>query len=147
MQDKVTALVAGTITLACCVAMLAPTEASVLDQTPPRPFPGRPHTAERFYPETAQFCRERGTVRLELAIDEHGRVTGSRVVYASGHRDLDLAAQAAVRTWQYLPATVGNKPVKAGWLVNVLFRMDEPASLEDTAISWGCRLAEIVTGR
>jgi TonB family protein len=145
MQGKIAAFIAGTF---LSVSLCSTVSASItLVRTPPRPYPGHPHTAGRTYPQTAQFCREHGAVRLELTIDERGRVVASRVDDSSGHRDLDLAAQQAVRTWQYLPATLDGKPVKARWPVNVLYKMNEPVSLSDRAISWGCRLVERLTGR
>lgn len=63
------------------------------------------------YPDDARRRGWEGTVRLELDLDETGRVTAARVVRSCGHDVLDESALKAARTWQFSPATMGGRAV------------------------------------
>ena len=63
------------------------------------------------YPDDAKRRGWTGTVRLELDLDETGRVTAARVIRSCGHEVLDRAALEAARTWVFSPATMGGRPV------------------------------------
>jgi len=64
------------------------------------------------YPPDALRDRIGGTVRLELSIDETGRVVNARVVEPAGH-GFDEAALEAVKTWTFEPAHQGAVPIAA----------------------------------
>jgi protein TonB len=63
------------------------------------------------YPEDAKRRGWTGTVRLELDLDETGRVTAARVMQSCGHEVLDRAALEAAKSWVFSPATMGGRPV------------------------------------
>jgi protein TonB len=72
-----------------------------------------PSTRNKYpeYPDDAKRRGWTGTVRLELDLDETGRVTAARVIRSCGHEVLDRAALEAARTWVFSPATMGGRPV------------------------------------
>lgn len=61
--------------------------------------------------------RDRG--RLEILIDEQGRVTGI-TVRQSMHPVYDAQLMAAARDWRYRPATAGGVPVKFRKLIEIV---------------------------
>jgi protein TonB len=63
------------------------------------------------YPDDAKRRGWEGTVRLELELDETGRVTAARVVHSCGHDVLDDSALKAARSWRFSPATMGGRAV------------------------------------
>lgn len=76
------------------------------------------------YPPAAYRAREEGTVLLRVQVDATGNPTEVSVARRSGSRDLDRAAQQAVRKWKFRPATKGGKAVASVAQVPVDFRMD-----------------------
>ena len=65
---------------------------------------------EPAYPRVAQAVKARGTVVVQVAVDEGGRVVMASAV--SGHPLLHAAAVAAARQAEFEPQVVGGKPVK-----------------------------------
>ena len=63
------------------------------------------------YPEVLACDGIGGTVDLRVTIDPNGRAGAIRLQKSSRNASLDEAAIAAVRTWQFRPATRGGKPV------------------------------------
>jgi TonB family protein len=62
------------------------------------------------YPRVAQAVKARGTVVVEVAVDERGRVILAQAV--SGHPLLRAAAEAAARQAKFEPTLSGGKPSK-----------------------------------
>ncbi len=75
------------------------------------------------YPPIAAAARVSGTVVLRAIISKQGTIESLRVV--SGPAMLQQAALDAVRTWQYKPYTVNNKPVEVETTVNVVFTLGD----------------------
>lgn len=73
------------------------------------------------YPPTARTLRQTGTVRLEVVIDEDGKV--SAVQNLSGPSLLQTAAKDAVRKWKFKPFTRDGQPVKATGYLSFNFNL------------------------
>jgi protein TonB len=65
------------------------------------------------YPAISRRLGEQGQVKLKVELDETGRVTSARVTESSGHKRLDDAGLAAVKSWRCYPAMRDGKPVRA----------------------------------
>ena len=78
-----------------------------------------PHPA---YTDEAREAQIEGKVRVELTLDESGKVTKATVVESLGH-GLDEAAVAAVREATFSPATQCGKPVASTFTVAVRFAL------------------------
>ncbi|MCI0416316.1 TonB family protein [bacterium] len=74
------------------------------------------------YPDAAKARKLEGTVRLNVLIDETGRVLDIKVGKSSGHTMLDEAVVKAYREWQFAPATKQNVPVKVWITVAMSFQ-------------------------
>lgn len=57
------------------------------------------------YPSRARKMGQQGEVLLRALVDETGRPRDLRVAISSGHDSLDRSALAAVRGWQFRPAS------------------------------------------
>jgi len=68
--------------------------------------------ADAAYPPEALRERREATVGLEIAVDEHGRVTSARVTAPAGH-GFDESALAAVKKTTFVPATRDGVPIAA----------------------------------
>ena len=68
------------------------------------------HQAQPAYTSEGRQASIEGVVKLEVSVDEAGRVTQVRVVKGLGY-GLDEAAVAAARQWTFKPATRCGKPV------------------------------------
>jgi len=64
-------------------------------------------------------------VLIRAVVGEDGRVLEAEVTRSSGHRRLDEAALAAIRTWTFLPATRAGRPVVHPLEIPVLFELQE----------------------
>ncbi|MEP7342858.1 MAG: TonB family protein [Acidobacteriota bacterium] len=62
------------------------------------------------YPPIAKAARASGQVKVEVAIDEAGKVISTKVL--SGHPLLRAAALTAARQWEFKPTLLSGKPVK-----------------------------------
>lgn len=73
------------------------------------------------YPAIARSAHVEGTVIIEAAIDQDGRVSGARVL--RGHPLLDGEALAAVRQWTFTPTLLNGVPTPVVMSVTVNFRL------------------------
>jgi protein TonB len=91
---------------------------------PPRPVAGMATNRAPAYPQIALSRGETGRVMLRVSVSSDGRPLEVDVAETSGYPSLDVAAQAAVRRWQFIPATQAGSPVAAIAEVPVRFRLD-----------------------
>ncbi|HWY44731.1 MAG TPA: TonB family protein [Candidatus Sulfotelmatobacter sp.] len=73
------------------------------------------------YPQLARSQRISGDVKIDALIDDHGRVTGMKVL--SGPIMLHQAAMDALHQWKYRPATLNGEPVSMHLTVTIQFRL------------------------
>ncbi len=71
------------------------------------------------YPEVARRMHLTGTVRIEILIDEQGKVIQATPL--SGPSILRSAAVDAVLRWRYRPATLGNSAIRSQGQVSIVF--------------------------
>ena len=74
------------------------------------------------YSDEARKAKLQGTVVLSIVVTATGQVASVRVVRGLG-LGLDDKAMEAVRQWRFRAATMDGKPVAAGALVEVNFRL------------------------
>jgi protein TonB len=72
------------------------------------------------YPTLARQAKLSGVVIIEAVIDEHGKVTGMRVV--SGHPMLIQSAMNAVSKRKYEPTILDGEPTPIDLRVEISFR-------------------------
>ncbi len=77
--------------------------------------------ANPVYPPTARNMRMTGIVKVELVIDENGKV--AKVQNTSGPQMLQRAAMDAVKKWKFKPFTRGGQTTKATGFVNFNFSL------------------------
>ena len=90
------------------------------DVGPPR----RIFYTQPVYPASATGSGLEGTVRIDLIIGRDGRVADAEVT-GSLAPDLDQAALAAARKWEFQPVTVKGQPVAVVYPVSVEFVLPE----------------------
>lgn len=73
------------------------------------------------YPPAARMMRKTGTVRVEIVVDEAGKI--AEVTNASGESLLQKAATDALKKWKFKPFTRDGQPVKATGYVNFNFNL------------------------
>jgi len=73
------------------------------------------------YPQTARSLRQTGVVRLEIVVDEEGKVTA--VQNLSGPALLQTAAKDAVKKWKFKPFLRDGQPVKATGFLSFNFNL------------------------
>ena len=73
------------------------------------------------YPRQAKNLRMTGVVKVELVIDEKGKV--AKVENASGPSLLKNAARSAIKRWQFKPFMRDGQPVKATGFVHFRFSL------------------------
>ncbi|MGY1520177.1 energy transducer TonB [Luteimonas sp. A482] len=78
------------------------------------------------YPAAALRAGEQGTVVLRVDVGADGKPTDVQVAERSRSRELDRAAQRAVRDWTFQPAMRNGKPVASVVQVPVDFTIDTP---------------------
>lgn len=92
----------------------------------PRERPAEPiNPVQPAYPAAALRAGEEGRVLLRVDVGADGRPTDVQVVERSGSRDLDRAAQRAVRDWTFQPAMRDGKAVASTVQVPVDFRVEQ----------------------
>lgn len=74
------------------------------------------------YTPKAREANVEGRVRVEITVDESGRVTGARVLAGLGY-GLDEAALAAARGATFKPALRCGKPTRATFVVGMRFSL------------------------
>lgn len=99
------------------VAAAAPRQARV--DAPPRPR----RSLSPDYPKGARLRGEQGNVTLEIRVSARGTVEGVEVVASSGFRELDAAAEKAVRAARFTPAQSKGRAVPASVRVTLAFRL------------------------
>lgn len=78
------------------------------------------------FPSRAELRGQSGTVFLEVVVDENGRPQDARLHKSSGHRLLDRAAAASVRTgWVFDVSTCERKDLPANQVISVEYRNPE----------------------
>ncbi|MCD9006905.1 energy transducer TonB [Luteimonas sp. XNQY3] len=77
------------------------------------------------YPPAAARSREEGSLILLVQVDANGNATDVTVEKRSGSRDLDRAAQQAVRDWKFEPAIKGGKPSASAVRVPIDFTLQD----------------------
>jgi TonB family protein len=87
------------------------------DVIPPKPI----NKVYAKYPEAAKVKKLQGTVRLNVLVDETGRVLDIKVT-KSAHPMLDDAVVKAYQQWTFHPATKQNVPVKVWITVSMSFQ-------------------------
>ena len=98
------------------------------DTTPARPADreARPVAQPEIpYPPAAARSREEGSLILLVQVDANGNATDVTVEKRSGSRDLDRAAQQAVRDWKFEPAIKGGKPTASAVRVPIEFTLQD----------------------
>lgn len=85
-----------------------------------RPLPGQ--TPPPDYPRRALARREGGTALVIVHIGPDGVPTSTDLAQSSGSRDLDRAAQQAVRRWRFEPKLENGVPVVSRAVVPIDFR-------------------------
>lgn len=77
---------------------------------------------EPVFPPIAKAARASGAVKIEVTIDEAGKVVDARVV--SGHPLLRDSALTAARQWEFKPAKVSGKTAKVSGILTLNFVLD-----------------------
>jgi periplasmic protein TonB len=103
------------------VPVARPVSAGTAPQVPPRLRDNRPPD----YPLEALRRRLEGTVLLRVHVATDGRVAEVDILDSSGHLILDAAAVRAVKSWHFVPATRGGRPVAAVVRQPVRFSLGE----------------------
>lgn len=99
------------------VAAAAPRQARI--DAPPRPR----RSLSPDYPKGARLRGEQGDVTLEIRVSAHGTVESVGIVVSSGFRELDAAAEKAVRAARFTPAQSTGRAVPATVRVTLSFRL------------------------
>jgi TonB family protein len=101
-----------------------------------------------FYTRTARDNRIEGTVTVEAAFDEKGRVTVLRTVKGLGY-GLDENAVAALRQWTFCPALRDETPMAAVAQIDIDFKLANlpPREFDDTKHVAGNISAPVVVKR
>jgi TonB family protein len=63
------------------------------------------------YPLNATIDEDVGTVIIEFTVSEKGKVADPKIICAHPRRRFEKAAIAALKKWEYQPATQDGKPV------------------------------------
>ena len=91
----------------------------------PQPVAGMEADRPPDYPDLARRRGEQGRVLLRVDVSMDGRPLAVSVARSSGFGLLDSAAEDAVRTWRFVPATQDGRPVPATAEVPVQFRLED----------------------
>ena len=73
------------------------------------------------YPRMARRLGEEGTVLLSVFVSAQGEPERIELHRSSGSPRLDRAARETVRSWRFVPARKGNRPVAAWVIVPITF--------------------------
>lgn len=114
------------LVLASAVALAACFEAPPAAPSVPPTQPLARDTPPPTYPEALACDGVGGQVVLQVEIGVDGRPASMRVLGSSGETELDEAAIAAVRGWEFAPATANGKPVSSRIQVPVTFTPPSP---------------------
>jgi periplasmic protein TonB len=96
-----------------------PMDQSSVD-TPPRVVKRSPIV----YPELARKQGVSGFVRMNVLINESGRVEDVKIVESEPEEIFDLKADSTVRQWQFEPATYNGKKVAVWATQKIVFKLN-----------------------
>jgi protein TonB len=105
-------------------AQTQPAVAAAGPSVPARPVAGMAADRPPAYPEIARRRGEQGRVLLRVNVSADGQPVEVDVAQTSGYPTLDEAAQSAVRSWRFIPATRAGTPIAAVADVPVRFRLE-----------------------
>lgn len=108
------------------IAGLVACEAPLAPPTVPSTQPLARNTPPPAYPEALACDGVGGQVVLQVEIGVDGRPASMRVLGSSGETELDEAAIAAVRGWEFAPATTNGQPAPSKIQVPVTFTPPSP---------------------
>jgi protein TonB len=104
-----------------------------VDPSPPKPLPII-RTGPRFvtpaalirppYPEEKRRLEQEATLRLRLAIDEHGRVVTVEPVGSADPAFLAAARRHILKAWRYQPAMEGDHAIPSSTVITLQFKLD-----------------------
>lgn len=78
------------------------------------------------FPTRSQLRGQRGTVVMDITVDEQGRAQSAEIVESSGYRLLDRAAeQSALARWQFDVSTCDRNDLPVRQRIAVEYRNDE----------------------
>lgn len=77
------------------------------------------------YPPSMRDAGREGIVPMEAVIDRDGAVQSIRVLSATIHPDLALAAADAVRQWRFAPTLLNGTPVEVRMKVTITFSLED----------------------
>lgn len=120
MPLRLLAIAVATAGLAACF------EAPPPPPTVPPTQPLARNTPPPAYPEALACDGVGGQVVLQVEIGVDGRPASMRLLGSSGEAALDEAAIAAVRDWEFAPATRNGEPVTSRIQVPVTFSPPTP---------------------
>jgi TonB family protein len=83
---------------------------------------GAPHACTD-YPVPALQAAAEGSTTVAFKVTTAGTVEGGSVKTSSGNADLDNAAVACTKSWQYKPAMSNGAPVEVPWQVAVKWQI------------------------
>lgn len=112
--------------LAAAAALAACTDAPPAAPTVPSTQPLARTTPPPAYPEALACDGVGGQVLLQVDIGADGRPASMRVLGSSKESELDEAAIAAVRGWEFAPATRNGAPIPSRIQVPVTFTPPVP---------------------
>jgi protein TonB len=95
-------------------------KADVCNEPPSKPKPVK--VLQPAYTEAARTANVEGRVRVEITVDENGRVTNARVLQGLGH-GLDEAALAAARASTFTAGTHCGRPVSSTFVIGMRFSL------------------------
>jgi protein TonB len=76
------------------------------------------------YPKRARRKGMEGIVILEILVDEKGGVEDITLFKSSGHKILDKAARASVKSWLFQPGTRDGQNIKMWVQVPIRFKLN-----------------------
>jgi periplasmic protein TonB len=103
------------------VQQTAPAPTAPAPVTPPRTDAAHLNNPAPQYPALSRRLGEQGRVMLDVYILPDGSVGEIKLNKSSGFPRLDNAALQAVKTWKYVPAKRGDKPIPFWYVQPVSF--------------------------
>lgn len=120
-MNTVTCIETGLLSSLLSVGLALGPTAAVADDCSPRVLNSPTH-----FPARAHLRGQSGTVFIEVLVDEYGRAADATLHKSSGHRLLDRAATASVRTaWTFDVSTCARKDLPANQVISVEYRNPE----------------------
>ncbi|MCR2745518.1 energy transducer TonB [Limnobacter parvus] len=99
----------------------SPAPEALAPVTPPRTDAAHLNNPAPQYPALSRRLGEQGRVLLDVYILPNGNVGEIKLNQSSGFPRLDNAALQAVKTWKYVPAKRGDKPIPFWYVQPVSF--------------------------